>query len=66
MRAAMFQRMAIEIGLHVPRRYDNNSGLSEEKIGQLRRNDLRTRVFLILNEYRYEGIDCFFPARLND
>ena len=55
MRAAMFQRMAIEIGLHVPRRYDNDSGLGREKIRQLRCNDLRTRVFLILNEYRYAG-----------
>ena len=54
MRAAMFQRMAIEIGLHVPRQYDNNSGLDAETRGQLRRNDLRTRVFVILNEYRQD------------
>lgn len=52
MRAALFQRMATEIGLHVPRKYDNNSGLDADKVSQLRRNDLRTRVFLILNEYR--------------
>ncbi|KAF7192820.1 hypothetical protein HII31_05868 [Pseudocercospora fuligena] len=64
MRAAMFHRMAIEIGLHVPRRYDNNSGLAAENVRQLRCNDLRTRVYLILNEYRFYTFSGRQPSSL--
>lgn len=48
----MIPRMASEIGLNLPRRYDNNSDLDAERAEQLRWNDLRTRGFMILNEHR--------------
>jgi len=52
MRAAMYQRMATEIGLDHPRRHEGSTQLDVELNGRLRRNDLRTRIFLVLNEYR--------------
>ncbi|KAF4469436.1 hypothetical protein FALBO_3656 [Fusarium albosuccineum] len=52
MRAAMIPRMASEIGLNVPRRYEHIY-LDKAKAEALRWNDLRTRAFIIINEYRF-------------
>lgn len=52
MRAAMIPRMASEIGLDLPRRYENITDLDPDKADKLRWNDLRTRCFIIINEYR--------------
>ena len=43
-RAAIITRMAAEIGLHIPRDYADH---------KLRFNDVRTRAFLLINEYRF-------------
>lgn len=53
MRAAMIPRMASEIGLNLPRHYDESKDLNSEKVEKLQWNDIRTRGFIILNEYRF-------------
>lgn len=52
MRAAMIPRMGFEIGLNLSRRYDDNDDLDPEKAEKFWWNDLRTRGFMIINEYR--------------
>lgn len=48
----MIPRMASEIGLNLPRHYDESKDLNSEKVEKLQWNDIRTRGFIILNEYR--------------
>jgi hypothetical protein len=52
MRAAMIPRMAMEIGLNLPRQYSKGN-LDSETVAKFRLNDIRTRGFIILNEHRY-------------
>lgn len=52
MRVAMIPRMAAEIGLHLPRSY-NNAETSSEEVESLRMNDVRTRAFMIISEHRF-------------
>lgn len=52
MRGAIIPRMASEIGLDRHRQYDGGSELDPDQIDRLQLNDLRTRVFMIINEYR--------------
>jgi hypothetical protein len=45
--------MASEIGLSLSRRHDReDSDTDKDKDDKLRWNDLRTRAFMIINEYR--------------
>ena len=48
----MIPRMAEEVGLAIPQRYEAPAGIEAEKIEALRWNDLRTRAFIIINEHR--------------
>lgn len=52
MRAAIIPRMASEIGLDHHRHYDGGSELDPDQIDRLQLNDLRTRAFMVINEYR--------------
>jgi hypothetical protein len=44
--------MASEIGLNLSQRYDTNDP-DIDKVEKLRWNDLRTKAFMIINEYRW-------------
>jgi hypothetical protein len=56
MRVSMIPRMAAEIGLHLPCRYSIGPEMSAEEVEILRKNDIRTRAFIIINEHRYVSI----------
>ena len=49
----MIPRMAAEIGLNLPCRYSNSPEMDAEEVKVLRKNDIRTRAFIIINEHRY-------------
>ncbi|KAL1844933.1 hypothetical protein VTK73DRAFT_1485 [Phialemonium thermophilum] len=65
-RCAMFPRMAGEIGLTLPRRYDGHSGLDPEQAEKFRWNDIRTRAFMVINEYRFFTYSGRRPMDLSD
>ena len=45
--------MAAEIGLTLRGKSDNVSEIDTEIADQLRRNEIRTRAWMIINEHRY-------------
>ncbi|OCF41066.1 hypothetical protein I317_05077 [Kwoniella heveanensis CBS 569] len=58
MRAAMIPRMATEIGLHLPKRWkrrrDQQETVQQRELRErMRLNELRTRAFMVINEYRF-------------
>ncbi|KAF2014440.1 hypothetical protein BU24DRAFT_451484 [Aaosphaeria arxii CBS 175.79] len=64
LRSAMIPRMAIEIGL-IPRSRDRQHNADSEDAEMQRSNALRTRAFLILNEYRFFSFNGSAPIDLD-
>ncbi|KAF4967389.1 hypothetical protein FSARC_5047 [Fusarium sarcochroum] len=64
-RAAMIPRMATEIGLSRSRIYDCSDGDSDE-MERLQLNDIRTRAFIIINEYRFFTYSGRSPMDLSE
>lgn len=52
----MIPRMASEIGLHLPSKYDSDDAQGidpdPDETNMVRLNDIRTRAFMIISEHR--------------
>ncbi|KAL4882335.1 hypothetical protein BJY04DRAFT_217253 [Aspergillus karnatakaensis] len=71
MHAAMIPRMAFEIGLNLSHRYDKENAHDAQRAEQLRRNDCRTKAFMIINEHRFSSFSGrnpmdLYPFELNE